>query len=673
MKKILAGLLAIVLIAIGGFFGLQLYLRHRITSDIEASFEQVRQAGGKASHGKVSFDLWTRTLTIADFAGETASQPPLDVKVGLITVVGANQPDPTRWTASRLDLADIEGGAQMPALNGARVAFKVPQLTANDVAVNDVPANPSAGTVPTQATAESSSPLDAYRRAIRRLTGVTAASVSIPSATGTANFGTAAPGALDFAYTNYTLTDIRDGKIAATKADSLSFALDMQSAGQPQKMTGHLANLAASEIDMTAALAMLDPETAGDDRTYRLYHSVSAGPYEITSSQGISQGIKTRIAAMATEDVSVQPSRMHLPELLAMLPQLGAVPTPAQTREISQHMAALYEGLSIAHSEMRGLSLGTPQGPMTLAAIHLSLDHGKGEFAIEDLAGNSPKGPVQVGRIAIKSFDMARLLRMAGQFSDPATPKTPDQALGFLAVLGGVEVGGVAAPFKDTRKVVKIDTFNLTWGQFVGPIPTQARLVAKMTVPVDPADQAQKPPVAAGIDTIALDLDLGLGWTEATSTFALDPVKFTLGDVGDMAGHLTLAQVPRGVFSPNAQQVMPLAAQIEAGALELTLHDRGAVDLLVAQFALGHQISRDVARSTIIDSIRTAGAQTVADHPDAGAAIEALAHFIETPHQSLVIRLTPRGKVPALQLIQLLKTDPAALLGQFQVEASNGL
>ena len=56
MKKILAGLLAIVLIAIGGFFGLQLYLRHRITSDIEASFEQVRQAGGKASHGKVSLD-----------------------------------------------------------------------------------------------------------------------------------------------------------------------------------------------------------------------------------------------------------------------------------------------------------------------------------------------------------------------------------------------------------------------------------------------------------------------------------------------------------------------------------------------------------------------------------------------------------------------------------------
>ena len=52
---------------------------------------------------------------------------------------------------------------------------------------------------------------------------------------------------------------------------------------------------------------------------------------------------------------------------------------------------------------------------------------------------------------------------------------------------------------------------------------------------------------------------------------------------------------------------------------------------------------------------------------------EALAHFIENPKGTLIIKLTPLGKVPALQLIQVLKTDPMIALAQFQVEVSTGL
>jgi hypothetical protein len=55
------------------------------------------------------------------------------------------------------------------------------------------------------------------------------------------------------------------------------------------------------------------------------------------------------------------------------------------------------------------------------------------------------------------------------------------------------------------------------------------------------------------------------------------------------------------------------------------------------------------------------------------AAAEALVHFIETPGQTLIVKLTPLGKVPALQLLQLLKTDPITALAQFQIEASTGL
>ena len=55
------------------------------------------------------------------------------------------------------------------------------------------------------------------------------------------------------------------------------------------------------------------------------------------------------------------------------------------------------------------------------------------------------------------------------------------------------------------------------------------------------------------------------------------------------------------------------------------------------------------------------------------AAVEALARFIETPRTTLTLKLTPRGKVPAMQLLQLLQTDPLGALAQFRTEASTAL
>ena len=53
--------------------------------------------------------------------------------------------------------------------------------------------------------------------------------------------------------------------------------------------------------------------------------------------------------------------------------------------------------------------------------------------------------------------------------------------------------------------------------------------------------------------------------------------------------------------------------------------------------------------------------------------MEALARFIETPRTTLTLKLTPRGKVPAMQLVQALQTDPLIALSQFRIEASTGL
>ena len=189
-----------------------------------------------------------------------------------------------------------------------------------------------------------------------------------------------------------------------------------------------------------------------------------------------------------------------------MDPPEAAPPTPAQAREMMEKVAKLYEGIRIGNAEMRGLSMETPQGPLKLSAMRLKLENGKiGELAFEGLDTRTPKGPVKVGRFALKSLDISNLMRMGAQF---ATQKpAPDQALALLPLIEGAEVKGLVAPYKNTDKQVNIDTISLDWGQFVGPIPSQAHLVAKLTTPIDPTDAPLL--VAAGMNSAAIDFDFG--------------------------------------------------------------------------------------------------------------------------------------------------------------------
>jgi hypothetical protein len=655
MVKVLYGALAAIVIGVGGFFGFQFYTQHRVASEVEAAFDQIRATGAKASHGKVSFDLKSRTVTISDIVGESAAQPPTTLKIASITASGVSQPDPTRFNADSIEASGIEVGLAMLAPPGMNLTHKVPRITVKDYSG---PAN-------LQQPPASSSFMDVRLFALRQLAEITAASITAPSAAATINFAGATPVSGDVTYSGFAIEGIRDGKIATAKVDGFVFTVDMHPAGRAEKLTGSLANVIARDIDINAMTALFDPQRANDDQYYRTYRQISAGPYILTFAQGMNM----RIESLTMDDVGLRPSRLQLPALLAVMPPAGAAPpTPAQAREVIEKVATIYEGIRIGNGEMHGLSVETPQGPLKLSAMRFNFDNGKiGELAFEGLDARAQNGPVKVGRFVLKSLDISNLLRTTARFT--AQKPSPDQALlALLPLIEGAEMKGLVAPYKNTNKPTTIDTISLNWGQFIGPIPSQAHLVAKLTTPIDPANPALLPLVAAGMDTAAIDLDLGAAWTEASRIFVIAPVTLEVG-----SARLSFANVPRNVFSINPVQAANVAAQIEAGTVELTLHDLGGVDLAVAQYAGAQSVSRDEARRAIIDSIRSGSEKSLGANPDATAAVDALTRFIETPGQTLIIKLMPLGKVPVPQLIQLLKSDPSIALAQFVIEASTGL
>ena len=663
MVRILTGLVAAIVVAVGGFFGFQLYTQHRIASEIDTAFEQIRASGGRASHGPVSFDLKSRTVTVADIIAELAAQPPISVKIASLTASGVGQPDATRFSADSIELADVEIGAAMPAEAISRVIYKVPRITVKDFS----------GPVSAQRLPTSGSFIDLYRFGFEQLASITAASVTAPNLTGTMKFSAAIPGggggSGDFAYSGLAIDGIKDGKIASIKTDGLVFTVNSQPAGKAEKLTANVVNIASYDVDIGAMAAMFDPQKANDDSYHRVYRQISAGPYTLTSGQGLNM----RIDGMTIDDVGIKPSRMQLPALLAMMPPPGAAPpTPAQARGMIEKVAGLYEGIHVGNAEMRGFSLQTPQGPAKLSTMRFNFEGGKiGELAFEGFDTRAAKGPVKLERFALKSLDISGLMRMGAEFA--GQKPSPNQALMLLPLIEGAEVKGFVAPYKNTNKPINIESINLNWGQFVGPIPSKVRLSAKMSAPFDTSDLGQKMLVAAGLDRAAIALDLGAAWTETSGTLALEPVALELGGLLKASARVSLANVPRGVFSTNAAQATAMAAQIEAGTLELTLSDIGGGDVAVAQYARSQNVSREAARSSIVDSIRAGGEKAAAANPDAAAAVEALARFVETPGQTLTIKLTPLGKVPALQLVQLLQTDPFAALAQFKIEASTGL
>ncbi|MBR0857291.1 hypothetical protein [Bradyrhizobium liaoningense] len=653
MKRILIGLIALAVLGAGGWFGFNLYAKHRATAEVEAAFEQIRKQGGKASHGQVGFDVMTRTLTIEDIAVEPGNEPRAQIKIAGIKGTGVRLIDDARFSAGSIDIHGFEVAVDQLGPAKLKASYKVPQLTVRDYA----------GPIRAEKAPASGSLIDMYRYVLGQYASVTASSLTAPTLT-VSYAGSTAAGSGEVAYSGLAIQNLRNGKVDAMKADRAVFTIDVPQPGKQDKLTGELSNVIVNDFDATAIVAALDPQS-NDDSYHRIYRQISAGPYMFKSSQGM----RMDIDGVSFEDIAIQPSKFRLAEILALMPADRSVPAPAQSREMMEKLAAFYEGIRIGRIEVGKTSLDSPQGSARINAVR----YREGEFAVEGVDAPAPQGQFKMERFALKSFSVANLMRWAAGLAAPGQAPSPDQMLGLFRVLEGAEIKGVVSPYKTTRQFVTIDTISLNWGQLVGSIPSKANLVVKMVTPTDPANPMQQPLILAGVDKLAIDLDLGAAWTESSGAFALTPVTIDLGNLAKAQARLALASVPRSVFTVDPVQAMSQAGQIEAGTLELSLRDSGVVDLIVAQYSRMQNVSRDAARSAIVEMIRAQGERITAANPDARAAVDALAGFVATSGQTLTIKLTPLGKVPVVQLMNALNSEPIGALAQFRIEASTGL
>ena len=162
-----------------------------------------------------------------------------------------------------------------------------------------------------------------------------------------------------------------------------------------------------------------------------------------------------RIDGMTVDDVGVRPSRLQLPALLATIPAAGAAPaTPAQTREMMDKSGQDLRGH--AHRKRRdarhlgGDAAGPAQARRRCGSIWKTAR--SANLRSKGFDGRTPKGPVKVGRFALKSLDIANFMRMSALFSNPAQPPPPDQALGMIAADRGRRTQGLRGALQEHRQ-----------------------------------------------------------------------------------------------------------------------------------------------------------------------------------------------------------------------------
>ena len=606
------------MIAAGGFFGFEFYVQQRIASEVEAAFEQIR-ASGRQGEPRQGF---VRPVEPHHHdRGHRGSNRPRSRRSASRSPASRRRVSASRMRR-RFAADSIEVSGCRDRRRHRRSAAGGQRLLQGAADRREGLCRPGRPAAPPA----SASIADVYRFALEQFASRHGGSVTAPDHCR----DHATISALRRRRWRLRLYGPRDARHQGRqdrqprKVDRRRFhGQHRASAGKAGE--AHRRNLSISPADFDASSR--SPRCSIRRRRTTTNITASTGrsrPPAPTRSRP-AQGLQMRIDGMTIDDIGVRPSRLQFPALLAMMPPAGAAADAGAGARAAREGRQVYEGIRIGNAEMRGLSIETPEGPFKLAGDAVQ------------------SGERQDRRIRARRRSMA--VRRRGREgralrAQVARCREPDADVGAVREPGATAVArpgcsgcsccskaprlkGLVAPYKNTGKPVNIDTLNLDWGQFVGPIPSKARLAAKMAGPLDPNDPGQQVLVAAGLDKASIDFDLGAAWTEGSRAFALEPVTLEIGSVAKASARVVARQcAARGIFAKRRCRRSSRRRRSRPARSNSRCATLGGIDLAVAQYARTQNISRDAARQRHHRQHQAGSAATAASaNPDAMAAV----------------------------------------------------
>ncbi|HWP24713.1 MAG TPA: hypothetical protein VNL39_00015 [Xanthobacteraceae bacterium] len=667
MRKLLVGVVAaIIVIAGGGYFGWELLAQFRTKSEVEAVFESLRTSFPTAKYGRVELALKARAVKIADIVLQSSDRT-ATIRIGQIAATDTRGPVGGRIAAGRIEINDWEFTFALPMSGAPSITYRAPNIIVESFS----------GPAALPVKFDSASVADLARVSLEYIAASTATRIVVPTLT--AKVATrpqepptsGVPLSADYTYSDVMLRDIGGGRIAEIRIERATITSD-QLTPALGSVASVMARISLSDFHVGNLAALFASAKAKEDAYLPIYRRASLGPFEVRYAAG--GGVQ--IDEMTVDDIAVRPSKLSLSNILAIAeaaPRPGSQPSPGQTRATIDQVASLYEGIRIGKFELRGMRVRMiPDVNFNLDAFRLrDLENGRlAEFAMEGLEGRSRKNePVHLGLLVFRGLHITNLLRQTARLADSSATPFPDALIGVLTLLEGIEVKDLRVVPQNTQQTIRIEFFRLSWGKFVGSIPSAVRFSAKTTVPTDLADIPAGGALSeAGFASITTNVDFGITWDESAQTLLISPVIFEVDHAFAFSAELALRNVPRSAFAANPATVVAVLDQLEVGPLQISLRDSGALRTALSQYAKNNKMSVDEALKEIIDSVNEVAKASAQKNPEVVMLSQALVQFIESPGSTLTVRITPKEPVKFKQLIEKGNGDPLEVAVLFDIE-----
>jgi hypothetical protein len=668
MRKLIVSLVVALAVGAGAYFGVEYWASRAAIREVDAALDQWRAGTGTATRGTVEVDLWKRGVRVRDLVLTSPASPDDKVTIAEVVATGVD----TSGRADRLELIGLETTAAMRGLPGARVKQAAPRIVLTGYAGRP--------------TARRGGPtaLDTMRMWLEHLSDVSAETVEIPAVTVSvampATVGSQTnPFSGEYTYSNVLLRRLAKGRVAEASTGKI----DIASHSGARSFTGEIGGSAIIDLDLAPLLAVLDPSRPQGDGGYRrMYGSFTAGPYTQRGSDGTSFSIDRIVA----EDIGVYPGKISLDDLqfLAEVGNTGGkLPTPAQLGMLIDKIGGLYEAVRLGRLELKGVRGGPQMAQVGIGSVVFrDLDKGRfAEIAIEGVKGSGPAGneTLVAGRMSFKGLYVASLLRTAATqmalLGGPRQPQDPTQMLRMLAMLEGIEIADMTMPLPAAGRMYQLQALDASWGKAVEGIPTETRITAKVRMPVGATDTDpfMRALAARGLQAVTASLDLGAAWTESTETATLAPATLETSDVAALSLKAELRNVARDVFSADIFKAIGSLQVVEAGPIELTMRDLGAVDQAAAELGRTSGAGPEAGRILLVATLAQNAMAVTQKRPELQPLFDALGLLVQRKGETVTVTLTPKGRVSLVGLIDGLRRDPlTALTDAFTVDARTG-
>ena len=128
MRKVVTGVLAILIAGTGGYFGARGWAQQRVEREVETSLAAMRVPGGNVTHGPVEIELLRRRFSLSNVVAEKAGEPKASLRIGHVVATGIGQPGAGRISAAQLEIDDLEIDGTIAVGSGLHVTYRIPRL-----------------------------------------------------------------------------------------------------------------------------------------------------------------------------------------------------------------------------------------------------------------------------------------------------------------------------------------------------------------------------------------------------------------------------------------------------------------------------------------------------------------------------------------------------------------